>query len=296
MFKKFIVFQKDRINRIRLMNRDVILGKIMEKLFFYFNYRNIVRRVAYRLDRYSTSHFTDIYKEREESGAVNIELKHERVRGGGRFEPLDVELVNHGAATFIGDAKNILEIGSGTGMFASYAAMDKSRQITASESNQGALEWAKENRFSDNINFCSLQLDDVNVDEYDLVVSLEVVEHLGNYGKFLLQLSKVAPRAIISSPNKDRSAFDSVTSTPFYLDHVREWTAGEFYWVLKTFYKEVELYTFEDTKKSMVELRNCEDGNNNFGPLLKPCSLWAKDHHIFACCSKPRREFQTTTL
>jgi len=34
-----------------------------------------------------------------------------------------------------------------------------------------------------------------------------------------------------------------VAPSPAFSEHVREWTAGEFYWVLSVFWKDVQMYT-----------------------------------------------------
>jgi hypothetical protein len=50
-----------------------------------------------------------------------------------------------------------------------------------------------------------------------------------DYGALLRELGRVAPRAVISTPNKNRSALGSIVPTPAFREHVREWTSGEFY-------------------------------------------------------------------
>ena len=56
----------------------------------------------------------------------------------------------------------------------------------------------------------------------------------------------MSPKAIITTPNKDKSLEHALASPPIYYQHVREWDAGEFYWILKMFYKRVELYAMPD--------------------------------------------------
>jgi hypothetical protein len=133
-----------KIRRAAAMDRQTLLWRIAEKSRHAFGYRENVRRLAYRLDRYSKSLFDAPYVERSEAGPVNLEVKLERQRLGGPFEPFNIALVNRAAVSLVGDARRILEVGSGTGLFSWTAAEDARRTIIASEFNQGARAWAEQ--------------------------------------------------------------------------------------------------------------------------------------------------------
>ncbi len=40
---------------------------------------------------------------------------------------------------------------------------------------------------------------------------------------------------------------------PRYEQHVREWTAGEFHWVLRSFYAEVRIYAMPDVYSPVTQ-------------------------------------------
>ncbi len=82
---------------------------------------------------------------------------------------------------------------------------------------------------------------------FDLLVAIEVVEHIADYGGFLRTCASLAPRALITTPNKLRSDQTATAGPPPYYQHVREWTAGEFYWVLRLFYRRVKLFAMPDS-------------------------------------------------
>src|SRR5207302_6636683 len=118
---------------------------------------------------------------RPESGAVNLRDKLARVAEGGPFEPPDVALVNRAAVELLGGATRILELGSGTGLFASLAAADGRRQLVASERDPEARAWAAQHRAASNLRFVA----EPEGGPFDVVVCLELIEHLHDYGGFV---------------------------------------------------------------------------------------------------------------
>jgi SAM-dependent methyltransferase len=274
-----------RWRRMRSMTPGQILGKVVAKGRRALSPRRILRRLAFSLDRVSLSAFQDAYREREEGGPVNIAVKLERAAAGGRFEPPDIELINIAAETLVGDERRILEVGSGTGMFAVRAARDPRRMIFASEMDRATVEWARANRPLPNVTYGSRLLADISTDEFELAVSLEVIEHLSDFAGFLEEIAYVAPRAILSTPNKNRSAFDSIANTPAYGEHVREWTAGEFYWVLRVFYDDVRLYTIEHFDRGVRMMA----AGQNPDVAVRPCGLLSRELPLLADCRRPRR-------
>ena len=225
------------------------------------------------------------YLERSEYGPSNLQAKLDRVAAGGPFEPENVTLVNRGTARLVGDAQSIFEIGAGTGMFASIAARVASRRIVASEFDEPARLWAIENRQAANITFTDRDLDTVRPNEFDLVVAIEVIEHVMDFGGLLHRLTRVAPRALLTTPNKFRSPLDSVASPPSFDEHVREWSAGEFFWVLRAFYDEVTLYTVPDLNRQIRELRR----NPDYEPMIRECGVHESEESLIADCRKPKR-------
>jgi len=185
------------------------------------------------------------YRENPEVGPVNLAEKQRRVLMGGPFEWPDIVALNKAVVSLVGDARNILELGGGTGCFAFQAGEDPARRIVCSELDGEALKWAQTNRPRENVCYIN-RLATASDGPFDLVVAVEVVEHIAEYHSFLESCTTLAPRAIITTPNKNRSRQSAVASPPALYKHVREWTAGELYWVLKTYYRSVKLYSMPD--------------------------------------------------
>lgn len=262
-----------------------VLDKIRQHLSRMFSYRRQVRRVAYYLNAYSIGLLQDCYSERPEAGPQNLDLKLERQQQGGPFEPYDVALVNRAAFQLLRDEKSILEVGCGTAMFSHLAAEDPRRTLTATEHDEQTLLWSMQNRSRENIHYSDKALSEFHADEFDMVVAIEVVEHLSDYSTFLTEVATIAPRAIITTPNKNRNPFDSVANTPAYGGHVREWTSGEFYWVLRAFYSDVEMYTIRRFS-AVIEKFRVDD---NFTPVLARCSVLEHSEPLLALCKQPIR-------
>lgn len=270
MFKK--------LNRIIKMDRGTIHKKIKEKL----SYRILLRKIAYKIDTLSLSLFNDNYIERQEVGPINLEVKLERLKTGGTFESPITVIANLGAIELAKNYNSILEVGCGTGFFAYKISENPSVKIVASEFDDGARNWAINNRSRENIYYCKKPLSEFHENEFDLVIALEVIEHIFDFDAFLKELRRVAPVAIISTPNKNRDYKSSIANTPEYNQHVREWTAGEFYWVLRTLYSKVELFSVKHLKK----LEKNYLKRNVLKPEIKKVGILTHDHILIARCTK----------
>ena len=227
-------------------NREVIV-MINPKLVIKRKIKKILEKKGYHLSR---EVFEDRpgYAENSPQGYQNFSEKMNRLRLGQDFEWPNMIALNQGVASLIGNAKKIVNIGSGTGIFEWHVSVDKKLNLIASEFDSDCVEWCKEHRQRENITYCSLGFDELlkEFKSFDLAVSIDVIEHVADYSEFLSNFSKLAPRGIITTPNKARDLQSLNAQPPSYYQHVREWTAGEFYWVLRCFYDKVELYALDD--------------------------------------------------
>lgn len=274
------------IVRLREMPPSQILGKLKKKAYAVFAPSINLRRFAYALEAFTLKRHNGSIIERPEFGPSNLGVKLRRQALGGPFEPLDVALVNHAVVQLSGPQRSILEIGSGTGLYASLMAdAHPDCKIVASEFEDATRDWAIRNRSRSNITYCRSRMDQFTVDFFAQVVALEVVEHIHDYAGFLKELSRVAPRAIVSTPNKLRSASDSIANPPEFEQHVREWSTEAFYWVLRCFWDEVELYTVPRIHAQMKEFAS----HALYRPTVAPTGLHGREHAMIAICTKPRR-------
>jgi len=270
-----------KIERARELGWRRSLGHMQQRLTHTCGYRASVRRFAYWIDRYSRALYDGPYRERSETGPLNIEVKLARQAAGGPFEPPTIAIISHAAAALLRrHHRRILEIGAGTGRFAWVASTDPGRSIVASEFDQKTRVWAEAHRHRPNVDFSPRRLDECADREFDVVVALEVIEHIADYGGVLRECSRVSDELIISTPNRQRSAFTSVERTPAYSEHVREWNAGEFLWVLRAFYRDVQLFTIPDLVTQSRQVREDEA----WQPAVVPCSDLTCEESLIAVC------------
>lgn len=277
-----------RLSRILEMSWKQRAQKCREKLSYYFSpYKNLMR-LGYALQSRSLAGNEGFYVERPEYGPVNLHTKLQRQALGGPFEPRDITLVNREAVRLAGTPARVLEVGSGTGMFSTLLAnRSASSRIVASEFQDETREWAINNRAHPNVEYCKKPFSDFSDDSFDLCVALEVIEHISDYPSFLAQAARVAPKAIISTPNKFRSAADLALNTPEFDQHVREWSSGEFYWVLRVFWDNVRIYTLPNIREQMRKLEKDE----SYLPISKETGVHCREHCMIAVCERPRRSF-----
>lgn len=214
------------------------------------------------------------YCERPEYGPSNIETKLENEAKGLPFEYKNIKVLNEVVAELVGDDHKIVEFGSGTGMFLRAAARAKERIILGSEYHTLTYEWCKRNlKDLDNVQIINGPISK-EMNDFDLAVAIEIIEHIYDYASFLSMMSKIAKRAIITTPNRRRSPEAYHAGPPNHIKHVREWTAGEFYWILRCFWNDVKLYsTSHPEEKRLIKI----DVDSNSYHLISVCSS-AKDH------------------
>jgi len=181
-----------------------------------------------------------------EYGTISIDARMEE----GVFEYNDMIVTNQSIGRFfIRDAKKIVNIGSGVGTFENHNAIEHPEVLfVASEFDSSSVDWCRQHRSASNIIYCSDDIETLckTYGQFDLAVCIDVIEHIKDYGSFLSEFVKLANRAVIATPNRDRYYRIADLQIPPYKCHTHEFNAGEFYFLLKAFYRKVELFSFPD--------------------------------------------------
>jgi 2-polyprenyl-3-methyl-5-hydroxy-6-metoxy-1,4-benzoquinol methylase len=243
----------------------------------------LLLRASWHLDRLSKRRHNQPYVGRADVGPRNLAVKQARLAAGGTFEQPAIQIVNLAAVAFIPEGSRVLEVGGGTGFFATSAARLKQATVSCSELDGPTREWAEKNRPDPRVTYCDTTLEAAQGRGFEVVVALELVEHVNAFGPFLHSMAVAAPVAILSTPNKLRDPFSAVRTVPDYDEHVLEWTAGEFYWVLKAFWADVAIWTIrgytEQTRlfrEGLLEL-----------PSVEPAGMWEFEEPLIAVCRAP---------
>jgi 2-polyprenyl-3-methyl-5-hydroxy-6-metoxy-1,4-benzoquinol methylase len=245
--------------------------------------RGLLLRAAWHLDRMAKRSFNQPYVGRADVGPTNLEVKQARLAAGGTFEQPAIQLVNLAAVGFIPEGSRVLEVGGGTGFFATSAARLKQATVSCSELDTATREWAERNRPDPRVAYCDLTLDAAHGRGFEVVVALELIEHVNSFGRLLRSMTAVAPVAILSTPNKLRDPFAAVRTVPDYGEHVLEWTAGEFYWVLKAFWTDVEIWTIRE----YAEQTRLLVAGDLQSPVVEPAGMWEFEAPLIAVCRAP---------
>jgi 2-polyprenyl-3-methyl-5-hydroxy-6-metoxy-1,4-benzoquinol methylase len=209
------------------------------------------------------------YIERDEYGASNLQTKLENVKRGEPFEYPDIINLNIAVSLLSKDYSRIVELGSGTGKYVEMMSARPGKYVVGCEHDEETHQWCLHN-FSDSSNKRYLKREDpLEYGPYDLSVAIEVVEHIKDYPSFLKLLGRLADTSIITTPNRSRSAADNHSGPPNYFKHVREWSAGEFYWVLRSFWRSVDLYAVPSDQ--LPEVRRVSV-DTRLSPLIAICN------------------------
>jgi 2-polyprenyl-3-methyl-5-hydroxy-6-metoxy-1,4-benzoquinol methylase len=243
----------------------------------------LLLQASWRLDRLAKRSHNRSYIGRADVGPRNLVVKQARLAAGGSFEQPAIQLVSLAAVSFVPERSRVLEVGGGTGFFAMSAARLKQATVSCSELDAPTREWAARNRPDPRVTYCDLTLDSAQGRGFEVVVALELIEHLNAFGPFLKAMSEVAPVAILSTPNKLRDPVSAIRTVPDYDEHVLEWTAGEFYWVLKAFWTDVEIWTI---RGYATQTRLFEEGSLE-RPALVPAGMWEFEAPLIAVCRTP---------
>ena len=209
----------------------------------------------------------------DEKGLANIELKRDRMSTGGPFELPYMIVTNKtiGQHFLTPDIHRVVNIGSGAGTFEWInAPLNPCIQFLAVEMDEKTTEWTKENRPLNNVQYSAKCMKDILKEEtkFDLAVTIDVIEHVADYKSFLEDFCQLADKAVIATPNRDRHYTE--IRKPHYEYHVQEFDAGELYFILKMFYRKVELYSAKD----------------DYDPHLFPVGLYSSYGKLFAYCER----------
>lgn len=165
----------------------------------------------------------------------------------GDFSTINPQLVRKYmfAGKYVKD-KNVLDLGCAAGYGSNYlAANAKATHITGVDVSKEAIEYAGNKFQSSKLKFqiASAETLPFRNGDFDVVVSLEVIEHVENYQKYLSELTRVLKpggTAIISTPNKALSSPN--LKYPLMASHVKEFYIEELENELKKCFKSVKLF------------------------------------------------------
>jgi len=174
--------------------------------------------------------------------------------GGGFLSPDDRRLTFRAlrmhvtryafASQFVKD-KVTLDVACGPGYGSAYLLHKGASKVVGGEISDEAIKYAEEHYKRDGTEF--IRLDAARLpfpdDSFDTIVSMETIEHLGEYERFLYECQRVLRDGgtfICSTPNKEfLSPGMKKTSAPV---HVREFYIDDFCSLLRSYFPDTRLY------------------------------------------------------
>ena len=145
-------------------------------------------------------------------------------------------------------AINIIDIGCGEGFPHHYFLnRRKELKITGVDLNKESINKAKNK--NPQASYWQGDIYSLKVDsKFDLVLVMEVLEHLRNPQEALFEVKKVAPLAIFSVPHEPWFSFFSFVSGKYlktwgkHPDHLNFWNRASLKQILKNYYSQVKVY------------------------------------------------------
>ena len=203
----------------------------------------------------------------------NIQVKCEDAENGKEFESSGMIMLNRAIGNrFLEPFSTIVNVGCGIGTLENCHALNfPTKSFYSIDYDKESIDWCKENRSFTNVEYRNATMSDLIAEHrtFDVAISIDVIEHLADYKSFLDEISQLSNTAIISTPNRDQhDNWDDIIRSP-YKYHVQEFNPGEMFFILKMYYKTVDMYTL-----------NYQNGE------LEEIGLYTKLPNIVAYCRK----------
>ncbi len=143
-------------------------------------------------------------------------------------------------SSFFVGGKVVLDVACGTGYGSFYLAKKGAKKVFGVDNSEDAIAYAKREFSHPKVEYLVGDAQDLKLSDrsVDVVVSLETIEHVPDFKKFLGEVTRVLKKDglfIVSTPNEKVFPPDS----PW---HKKEFTLREFKEVLKKLFKNIDLF------------------------------------------------------
>lgn len=147
--------------------------------------------------------------------------------------------------------KSVIDVGSGSGE-GDYLLSQVAKKVVGVDKDKAATKEAATKFGNKKLNFINSEFSDLSlIDQFDIVISLQVIEHMDDVNSFLRILqrfSKNSGKVIISTPNRLTQGYNE---NPY---HITEYTKAELEKLLKKYFKSVKILgLFGDAKVTQYE-------------------------------------------
>lgn len=132
---------------------------------------------------------------------------------------------------YLRDGDAALDVGCGLGYGLDLLSI-KADQVTGVDVDEKAIAWCRDRDQGRNPRLAGLHVYDgdrlpFDDDAFDVVTSIDVIEHVPDYHAFLRELIRVARRAVVVSTPNRRPEHTNPDGSPRNHWHLREWSRDE---------------------------------------------------------------------
>jgi len=164
--------------------------------------------------------------------------------------------------------KKVLDIGCGEG-YGSYYLAGFAKEVVGIDYNEAIVNYAKNKYQKENLRFYRFDINNLGTfnNRFDVICAFQVIEHLSEPEKFLLDANKILNEngiLICSTPNRLDASPRS--EKPLNKFHIKEYLFSEFKELLERYFGKVEISGLSRGKKLKFYRRLKKVGFFNFLP------------------------------
>ena len=155
------------------------------------------------------------------------------------------------ASEFV-NGKTVLDIACGTAYGANYLLKKGAVEVFGGDISEESIEYAVARYQKEGLRFLVMDAQRLPLpdDYFDVVISLETIEHVNDAERFLLECKRVLKSDGIfvrSTPNKE-----AVKEAPPSPHHLQEFTTEELHHLLNGYFRDIKLYGYIIEKKQVI--------------------------------------------
>lgn len=168
------------------------------------------------------------------------------------FQLLQASISRYVFSSQFVEGRSILDIGCGIGYGASYLKRKEANEVVGGDYSEEAIVSAMAHYKQKGLHFIRLDAQQLpfRTASFDVVVALEIMEHLKGWQIFPAECNRVLKEGsifICSTPNREVSSFGHQEPLSSY--HVKELSVNEFHQLLSKHFDQITLYGIEPQSK-----------------------------------------------
>ena len=177
----------------------------------------------------------------------------------------NVHLAKYKFAAKYTEKKSVLDIACGSG-YGSSLLSKNALEVVGCDINDGALLYANKNYKNKKLSFFKVDAENMFFENnsFDVIVSIETIEHLPNYVNFLNEVKRVLKEdGIFIGSTINKTIVDVMQGRPFWdkspeiPSHIHEFSFNDISKTLNMFFGDVELYEQRSFSKNELFKRRC---------------------------------------